>query len=74
MSTVAVQIEMVEVASTDGQPTTGFRAYAADIGLSAESTTLSTCLATIKSAIDTYLGATSTLIYIEGHARFSTET
>ena len=74
MSTVAVRIEMVEVASTNGQPTTGFRAYAADIGLSAEGTTLSSCLTSIKSAIDTYLGATSSLIYIEGHARFSTET
>jgi len=73
MSTVAVRIEMVEVASSDGQPTTGFRAYASDIGLSAESVTLATCIATIKSAIDTYLNDTTSLIYIKGDLRFSTE-
>lgn len=64
---------MVEVASSDGQPTTGFRAYASDIGLSAESVTLATCIATIKSAIDTYLNDTTSLIYIKGDLRFSTE-
>lgn len=73
MTTCAVRIEMVEVASTDGQPTTGFRAYCSDVGLSAEGTDLSTCLTGIKSAIDTYLGKSTSLIYIEGHARFSTE-
>lgn len=73
MTTVHVRIEMVEVASSDGQPTTGFRAYASDIGVSAESVTLSTCIATIQSAIDTYLGDTTSLIYIKGDMRFSTE-
>lgn len=73
MTTVAVRLQMVEVASADGNPTTGYRAYAADIGLSAEGLTLSTCVANIKSAIDTYLGDTTSLIYIEGHLKFSTE-
>lgn len=73
MTTVHVRMEMVEVASSDGQPTTGYRAYAADIGLSAEGTTLSTCIANIKSAVDTYLGDTTSLIWMKGEFRFSTE-
>lgn len=73
MSTVAVRVEMVEVPVTGGYPTTGYRAYAADIGLSAESTTLSGAIANIKSAIDTYLGDTTSLIYIKADLKYSTE-
>jgi hypothetical protein len=73
MTTVHVRVETVEVASTDGQPTTGFRAYAADIGLSAESTDFTTAITAVKSAIDTYLGDTTSLIWLKGEMRFSTE-
>jgi len=64
---------MVEVASADGTGVQGFRAYASDIGLSAEGTDLTTVLSAAKTAIDTYLGDTSALIYIKGDMKFSTE-
>jgi hypothetical protein len=73
MSTVHVRFEMVEVASDDGQPTTGYRAYAADIGLSAEGTDLTTVISTTKTAIDTYLGKTTAPIWMKGEIRFSSE-
>ena len=73
MTTVHVRVETVEVPVEGGSPTTGYRAYAADIGLSAEGTTFETCIANIKSAIDTYLGDTTGLIWLKAEMRFSTE-
>lgn len=73
MSTVSMRFEMVEVASADGTAVQGFRAYAADIGISASGTDLTTVFTAAKSAVDTYLGDTSSLIYIKGDMKFSTE-
>jgi len=73
MTTVSMRFEMVEVASADGTAVQGFRAYAADIGVSAEGTDLTTVFSAAKTAIDAYLADTSSLIYVKGEMKFSTE-
>lgn len=73
MTTVHVRVEMVEVNYPPTAPALGYRAYAADIGISAEGTTLESCIANIKSAIETYLGDTVELNWLRAEFWFSTE-
>ncbi len=73
MSTVHVRVEMVEVASPDGTAVQGYRAYAADIGLSAEGTSLDDCITTIKSAVGAYLGKPANLNWMRAEFRLSAE-
>lgn len=73
MTTVSMRFEMVEVASADGTAVQGFRAYASDIGLTAEGTDLTTVFSAAKTAIESYLRARVVLNYVKGDMKFTTE-
>lgn len=72
MTIVSVRVEMTAVQTSSGvSPTTGFKASAADLGLTVESANLETCIASIEEAISIKLGETVHLVYLTGAMKFS---
>lgn len=72
MTEVRVRVEMYQAGVPPSAPAIGFRAYAPDIGVSAEGTNLETVIAQIETAIGTYLGESVTLSWVRAEMKFRT--
>jgi hypothetical protein len=63
MTTARARIERVEIPVTGGSPTTGFRAYCADTGVSAEGATLEACITALEAALTAEFTGTFVVTY-----------